>query len=177
MKQMAEKNKSRTAAVLKLLMIVAVMPFLLGSSKGCGGGGGGSSSSTPPPAPPPAIYSVTTTTVAPAAVTAHDWLWYFFNEPTNPILVLIIPEYSYLQGLVYSRGAIKTLGPMRVYGGVFGTKDSAGNPSSVTLKGGAMFTTLPEYQQKKLIPPKNRFRVVSWKEESIESTRGKFITP
>ena len=108
-------------------------------------------------------------------MSANDYIEMFFNDPGNPLLYLVVPEYVYFQGLVYSKGHIKTMGPMRVMGGVFCTKDDAGAEKQVSLESGAMLTTIPEYQQQRLIPPKNRFRVVNWAEVGAEPTRGKAV--
>ncbi len=123
----------------------------------------------------PETSYIVSTTVTPQGMSPNDYIEMFFNDPGNPILYLVVPQYVYFQGLVYAKGQIKTMGPIRVMGGVFCTKDSTGAGKPVSMEGGAMITTIPEYQQQKLIPPKNRFHVVNWAEVGAEPTRGKAI--
>ena len=118
-------------------------------------------------------YQVVTNTTPTGGMSPEDYIQMFFYDPTNPLLSLYVPGYVYVQGLVYSKGKIKTMGPIRIIGGVIGNKSSSGAENQLTLEGGAMITTCPDYLQQKLIPPKNRFRVVNWNEVGTESTKGK----
>ena len=156
----------------KLVLLFIGLIFLALAVIGICGCDDDSSSSPPPPPPPPPVYNVTTT-VVPAGMSPAAYIDMFFNDPANPVLQLVVPDYVYFQGLVYSKGNIKTMGPIRVMGGMFCTKDGSGDVKQVTLEGGAMVTTVPEYQRQKLLPPRNRFRVVNWSEVGTESTRGK----
>ena len=122
---------------------------------------------------PEDTYQLITNTAPTGGMSPEDYIQMFFYDPTNPLLSLYVPGYVYVQGLVYSKGKIKTMGPIRIIGGVIGNKSSSGSENQLTLEGGAMITTCPDYLQQKLLPPKNRFRVVRWSEVGTESTKGK----
>jgi hypothetical protein len=91
----------------------------------------------------------------------------FFNRPREKDLSLFIPGYAYFQGLIYSHGNVKAIGPIRVIGGII-CKTPEGSPTkkSISLEKGAMLTTNPDYLARKMVNPNLKLRITSWREIS-----------
>jgi len=138
----------------------------------------------PPPPPPPApteTVEVTPTptpteTEAPASTetpinatpeisnpTSTEYMNAFFANSSSSRLKLLIPEYAYFQGIIYSKGNFTASGPLRILGGVVAIKGS-GLGANITLEKGAMLTTDPEYLKSMFEPSYRNYRIVEWKE-------------
>lgn len=97
----------------------------------------------------------------------------FLSNPSSKNLQLYIPGYAYFQGVVYSTGNIKALGPVRIIGGVVcQTPSDAVDKKQIVLEKGAMLTTNPDYLKKKLNPPALKLKVTRWEEKptSVKET-------
>lgn len=128
--------------------------------------------SMPAPPPPPPVTTVTTPVVS-SGMSSTEYIKLFFEDPGNPKLALVVPDYVYFQGLAYSKGNMHAMGPIRIIGGIICSTSDTSAANEIKVKRGAILTTNPDYQRKNLIPPRNRFRVVTWKEVETESQKGK----
>jgi hypothetical protein len=89
------------------------------------------------------------------------------NNPTSKDLQLYVPGYAYFQGVVYSKGNISALGPVRIIGGVIcQTPDDSATKKQIILQKGAMLTTNPDYLKRTLTPPALKLKVTRWEEKA-----------
>ncbi|MCE1247114.1 MAG: hypothetical protein LWY06_10760 [Firmicutes bacterium] len=108
------------------------------------------------------------TTATAQACTLNSWMSLFLSDPANKNLQLYIPGYAYYQGVIYSNGNVRTMGPIRVIGGVVcKNSDSSADEKQILMEKGAMLTTNPEYLKKKLSPPSLKLKVTQWEEKPI----------